>query len=143
MILDFIDHNRADARTGVRRARGGGELGRELFFAGADDVTSKGDAVGLRAETETMAVAGQVGIGIGAKKINIIASGAQRKTVVGAGGRVEVGFGKESEPHRGKPRVVRDAEFCWRGWIVREKPAANVHDSGGGSKQLDKIKMCR
>ena len=107
------------------------------LFPGADDVAAEGDAVLRRAESEAVAIAGEVGVGVAGEQVNLLAVRTQCETVVGARRGVEVRFGEDEVAARRQDGVVRDAVFHRCFGIVRQEPAADVHGRRGGIVELD------
>src|SRR5262245_40419964 len=93
MIHDLLDHDRANSWAGIGRAQRGAGLSHKMLIAHAVEVASEGHTGRSGAETETVAVAREIGVAVGREQINLLAEGTESEVgAVGARRRIKVRF---------------------------------------------------
>ena len=122
--MDFGDDYGAHLWPGVSRPKRRGRLSREMLLAGARHIATEGNAIGLRAEGESVDVARQIRVGVAGEKVNVIAFGTDAegapKRIVRIKNDVTVGCDSRSA---GNTIFFRAAE------IVRQEPSTEIHIS--------------
>src|SRR3954463_7628916 len=111
MVMDFVDHHGANARTGVAGAQRVRDLRRELFIADTVDVATERHAVCRSPERESMRVASKVGLRVTGEEVNLLSPRAEGEAAIGAGCSVELRFVKNEKTARGDDRSIRNPEF--------------------------------
>ena len=130
MILDFVDHHRTDARSGVQSPECIHPLRRILRLTRADDVTSETDTVLRRPKCKPITVTGQISIRVCGVEVNFLAVRIESKVVRRSRIRVPVVFREHNKAacrDGGAGVVGGDAKLLRRSALVSEIPVADVH----------------
>src|SRR5262249_24482167 len=139
MIMDFVDDHQTKARAAVKRTEGRRELRHELFLTCAVEVAPEAHALGGAAEMEAVAVTGEVRLSVAEEKEHFVTAQTKGKTAVGPKRWVEARLVHQQESTRRKEGVCRKAKFHRYGWVVGEKPAAEVHSVRRGIKAFHRV----
>src|SRR5262245_27883422 len=143
MVMDFVDDDRTEAWTAVRRAEARRELRHELFLTRRVEMSSEAHPFRRAAKTESVAVAGEIGIRVAGEEEHVIAAETEREAAVRSGCGIEVRFIDNQETSRRNESAVGEAKFVWHGRVVSKEPAAEIHRVHRWIEQLHGIESWR
>ena len=143
MITDFIEDDRADPRPGVGPAECVRLLRRILCFTRADDVTTKADSVLRCAESEAVAITGQVAGGIRGVEVNLLPVRIEPEAVRRGRVGIPVILAQDQVTTRRNDVGRGDAEFPGNGPLVGEVPVADIDVGRVGVVEFDRIELGR
>ena len=127
MVHDFIDHDRTNPRSCVRRTQRVLPLRRVLNLAGANRVTPEGKPVGRGAKAEPIAETGKIAGGIGREQIYFFAVRIEQEARWIGWIGIEIRFGKYSITTGRDRRAHGDVKLLRHRARIREVPVADVH----------------